>query len=421
MEQTETTIRHFELQEVDVDSVELDPTNPNVMSAEQMKAMRQSMQKYGYLAPIIIDKNNKICDGEHRLLIYKEMGLTSIPAYKLDLDSEYDRRQLRQIMNKLHGQHDRARDADEFLTIMQQSQDNTLQELSQLIAQPQEHLLELIRHYHPEVEIYKTEPREEYSLPEVPETQLAQIWQLGSHRLVCGDCTDKRLLDSLMLPDDKISQLNCDPPYGVDYSSKNEFFRSTDHAENTIKAPYSNDEVDTDYHAMFCEIFKNIKPYWAEQNTFYIWSLGQHLHNIRMAINDSSLVWSDYLIWLKNNHVLGRKDYNAQHEFCIYGWYGKHKFYGPFRTTILQYDKPLVNRLHPTMKPIELIRQTVTDGTKAGDLVLDMFAGAGSSLIACEQTGRTWRGIELDPHYCDIIVQRWQDYTGQKAEKVPTA
>jgi DNA modification methylase len=380
--------------------------------------MRKSMQQYGYLVPVILDRNNKICDGEHRVLVYKELGLSTIPAYRVDLDSDTDRKQLRQIMNKLHGQHDRSKDADEFLEILQRSRDGTLKQLSELIAQPQEHLLALIQQYHPEVQLYKPEQEGQIPKPNFDgsvETQLGDMWVLGDHCLVCGDCTDSRTMNKL-LQEDKVSQLNCDPPYGVMYGEKNAELNRMD-GGHRLESQYENDELDMDFTEMFNNIFKNIEPYWAEYNTFYIWSAGLHLHDVRMAIQNSGLTWGDYLLWVKNNHVLGRKDYKAKHEFCIYGWYDKHKFYAPFRTTVLAYDKPLDNDLHPTMKPLDLIQQTVTDGTQQGDIVLDTFGGSGTSLIASERTNRVWRGIELDPHYCDVIVTRWENYTGKKANK----
>ena len=418
------SIKEFELINVDINSIELDPTNPNIMTKEQMAAMRKSMQQYGYLVPVILDRNNKICDGEHRVLIYKELGLSTIPAYKVDLDSDTDRKQLRQIMNKLHGFHDREKDAAELLEILQHSNDGTLQQLSELIAQPREDLERLVLRYNPGLEFVRPENQEEIDrlideeMQRIsPNTQLGDLYQLGDHRIICADCTDKASMNRL-LGSDQVAQLNCDPPYGVLYGNKNEVLNQMDQG-NRIEEQYPNDQIDFDYRDMFNKVFSNIQ--WKDYNTIYIWSGDQHLHEIRQSMLDSNIRVANHLVWIKNNHVFsaGRKDYDSQHEYCLYGWKDRHKFYSNIpRITVLNYDKPLRNDLHPTMKPIELITQTITDGSQDGDVILDPFAGAGSSLIASEQCHRKWRGVEIDPHYVDVCIKRWEKYTGKTAVKL---
>lgn len=137
---------------------------------------------------------------------------------------------------------------------------------------------------------------------------------------------------------------------------------------------------------------------------------GWELHNLRLAFDDCKLKFSSYLVWVKNNHVLGRQDYNGKHEFCAYGWKGKHKFYGDFSTTVLEFNKPLKNDLHPTMKPIELLSKLIQDGSKQDDIVYDAFLGSGSTLIACEQTKRICYGCEIEPKYIDVILRRYINY-----------
>lgn len=160
---------------------------------------------------------------------------------------------------------------------------------------------------------------------------------------------------------------------------------------------------------------------WAETNTCYIFMAGKELHSLRLGAEDAGLTWSDYLIWLKNNPVLGRKDYSAKHEFIYYGWHGKHKFYGEFSTTVLEYDKPQVSDLHPTMKPVELCARLISDGSRGGQdnddggVIYDAFGGSGPTLVACEQMGRTCRIMEQEPAYCDVIINRWEALTRQKA------
>jgi len=204
-----------------------------------------------------------------------------------------------------------------------------------------------------------------------------------------------------------------DPPYGVDYSAKNEFLNKLDKG-NCVQKDIENDNI-TDYLQFFTDMFESIKTVINDYNTLYVFMSGAELHNLRIALEKTEGKWSDYLVWVKNNHVLGRKDYNAKLEFCMYGWFNHHKFYGEFNTNVLEFDKPLKNDLHPTMKPIPLLAKLIQDGTKENMNVLDLFGGSGSTLIACEQTQRNCYMMELDPEYCQVIINRWEEYTGQRA------
>jgi DNA modification methylase len=230
---------------------------------------------------------------------------------------------------------------------------------------------------------------------------------------MCGDSTDSRQVKQL-LGDRRVDQLLTDPPYGVNYAAKNEMLNKFDKG-NRVQTPIENDNI-TDYRAFFAA-FLGCIPF-ADYNTVYVFMAGQELHSARLALDDAGIKWGDYLVWLKNNHVLGRKDYNAKHEFVVYGWKGKHKFYGDFSTTVLEYNKPQKNELHPTMKPVELIARLMADGSTAAALVYDPFLGSGTTLIAAEQLGRTCYGLEIDPHYVDVIIKRWEQLTGKEAELV---
>jgi DNA modification methylase len=411
----QTNIEEYPVTKIDVSKLHFDESNPNKPTKEQIDAIRKSFERFGFLVPIIINENYEIGDGEHRALVYKQLGLTEIPAYIVPkINDDIERRLLRQTMNKLRGEHAIKLDAEEMALIFR---NDKLQDLADLIAQQREGLESILTKYQGIQFQHEDNFDVSKTLDElVPETQLGDIWQLGQHRIMCADCTDKRSIDRL-LEDKAICQLNTDPPYGVDYGSKNKFLNQYDKG-NRIQDDFEGDNIAFDSREYFNNIFKALDGKWADYNTIYIWSGGWHMHQIRLAMEDSDIKWGHYLIWVKNNHVLGTKDYKAKHEFCIYGWKGKHKFYGPFRTTVLEYDKPLVNDLHPTMKPIALISQTITDGTEQGDIVLDAHLGSGTTLIACEQTSRVCYGVELDPHYVDVCVKRWEAFTKQKAERL---
>lgn len=420
MEQTETTIRHFELQEVDVDSVELDPTNPNVMSAEQMKAMRQSMQKYGYLAPIIIDKNNKICDGEHRLLIYKEMGLATIPAYKLDLDSEYDRRQLRQIMNKLHGQHEPYKDAGELLAIMEQSQDKNLKELSELIAQPEEELMKTVLRYHPGLDYLTPENQDQVDklIDEemkriAPDAKLGEVYQLGNHRLICSDATDDRMISKLFdgkQPDIILT----DPPYSS--GGFQEAARMSGSIGTRDNAVIERDRLTTRGYSLLVKNSLSL----VNADVLYLftdWRMWATSYDIAEGCGYPV---RNMIVWDKMHMGMGFP-WRTQHELILFAKRTPSKMLDGKRGNVLQ-SKRTGNINHAVEKPVDLLVQLLsnTDVTGSEGLVYDPFLGSGSTLIACEQMGRPCYGVEIDPRYVDVCIKRWEAYTGQKAEKIAT-
>lgn len=249
-----------------------------------------------------------------------------------------------------------------------------------------------------------------------------ELWQLGEHRLLCGDSTDADTVKKLMggiLAD----MVFTDPPYGVSYTDKNEFLNQIG-KPMACDNPIENDSMSPDEMAAFWVVAFNVLAECTKDKMVYYITApqGGDLLLLQQAISDSPFALKHMLIWNKNNHVLGRCDYNYKHEPIIYGWKkkGTHTFYGggKFKTTVWDIPKPLKNDLHPTMKPVELVANCLLDGSKEGDIVLDIFGGSGTTLIAAEQTGRKCYMMELDPHYCDVILTRWEQFTGKKAQKI---
>lgn len=246
------------------------------------------------------------------------------------------------------------------------------------------------------------------------------IWELGEHRLMCGDSTDLETVKALMggaLAD----MIFTDPPYGVSYVDKNEFLNRIDNADRLVN-PIENDNKSPAEMNVFWEtVFGNLAEVTTDKVIYYITSPqgGDLLLLLLLALNNTPFALKHMLIWNKNNHVLGRCDYNYKHEPIIYGWKkkGTHHFYGggKFKTTVWDIPKPQKSDLHPTMKPVELVANCILDGTKEGDLVLDVFGGSGTTIVAAEQTGRRCYTMEIDPHYCDVIVARWEALTGKTA------
>lgn len=241
---------------------------------------------------------------------------------------------------------------------------------------------------------------------------------LFDHYVMCGDATSKEDVDKLM-GGSKADLVFTDPPYGVDYSSKNVFLNSLAKG-NRIQKDIQGDTKDVDMGKLWKESFKQVRDHIKKGSSFYITFSGDKLLLLLQTLTDIDLKERQILVWAKNNHVLGRSTYNYKHEFILFGWKkgAKHNFYNKFDTTLWEINKPLKSDLHPTMKPIELISRALKNSSKEHDNVLDIFGGSGSTLIAAEQLGRKCFMMELDPHYCSTIIERWESFTGKKAKKL---
>ena len=249
-----------------------------------------------------------------------------------------------------------------------------------------------------------------------------ELWQLGRHRLLCGDSTDAEQV-KFLIGWQKANMVFTDPPYGVSIGDKNATLNSVQKSwmcTENIK----NDTLKPDrLYPLLVKAMTNCRESCADDATYFVTSPpGGELGMMMMMMKDAGLPVRHILIWEKNSATfsLGRLDYDYQHEPILYTWEKKHKNYrkGEFRTTIWKYDKPRKCDLHPTMKPVELVANCMKDGTVEGDSVLDVFGGSGTTLIAAEQLNRNAFVMELDPHYCDVIIARWEKLTGEKAVKI---
>jgi len=258
-------------------------------------------------------------------------------------------------------------------------------------------------------------------VPEVPEkaaTSPGDIWQMGDHLLICGDAADPSVY-SRLLGRERVHMLFTDPPYGVSYGEKTRFLQEAGASKGREDIP--NDDLSpAQLRALLFTVFSIIRDLFAEYSCYYVTSpVGDWLTTFLLALQDAGMPCRHVLVWKKSAPVLGRADYDYQHEPILYGWVKKHRFYGrgQFRTSVWEIPKPSKSKLHPTMKPVALIENALLNSTEQGDIVLDPFAGSGSTLIACEKTGRKARLIEIDPRYCDVIVRRWEEFTGGKARR----
>ena len=380
--------------------------NPYNHPEKQLTMLKKSMREFGFTSPVLISQDNMVIAGHARLKAAQEIGLSEVPTIFIDLPYE-------KAVAYVIADNQLAKLAEEDRDLLGELLEGALGIPDfdiEAVGFSSEDIDSLLKSGEP-VEVVE----DEFNEDDVGEGRCKEgdLWQLGRHYLFVGDCTDEANVKTL-LQDNTVDLLITDPPYGVDYSSKNEMLNAFDNGKR-IQRPIQNDAIEN-YREFFGDFLKVIP--FSDYNTIYIFISGQELHNVRLAFDDTQIKCSDYLVWVKNNHVLGRKDYNSKHEFCVYGWKNHHKFYGDFSTTILEFDKPVKSDLHPTMKPIPLFSKLIQDGTLKGMNVYDPFGGSGTSIMACEQLGRNCFSMELESHYADIILSRWEQFTNQTAKKL---
>jgi len=376
--------------------------NSRTHSEAQVAQIAGSIKEFGFNNPVLVDEDNGIIAGHGRVMAAQKLGLQAVPCIRLAHLSDTQRKAYVIADNRL------ALNAgwdDQMLTLELQELDGEDFDLS-LLGFEADELNALLN------PIKETEGlTDEDAVPDVPEepkTKPGDIYQLGRHRLMCGDSTSIDAVEKLM--DGQLADiLITDPPYNVAYEGSNGL---------KIK----NDDMGDDQFRQFLrDAFTAADMVMKSGSVFYIWHADLEGYNFRGACKDTGWTVRQCLIWNKDALVMGRQDYHWKHEPCLYGWKeGAGHLWATDRkqTTILEFKKPKRNDVHPTMKPVELIEYQLLNNTKGQDIVLDLFGGSGSTMIAAEKNGRTARLMELDPKYCDVIVKRWEDFTGQKAELV---
>ena len=263
----------------------------------------------------------------------------------------------------------------------------------------------------------------------MPETKISEseikygdVFILGDrqHRIACGRSDDPEIIKKLV-GSEKIRAVICDPPYGVAYvEGKKDFhIKGGRWKEKNLHKEIIGDELQTEenYAEFTKKWIEAIKPYLAPKNSFYIFNSDWMICALRKGMKDAGLYYSQLIIWVKNATVLGRKDYNPQHELIAYGWSGSHKFERSKDKSVIFCPKPSKNKLHPTMKPVSLIRKLILNSTKAKECIFDGYLGSGTAILAAEETGRRTFGVELDPHYIFVCIQRFERIFGQKVTK----
>lgn len=376
--------------------------NARTHSDEQVAQIAASIKEFGWTNPILVDGDNGIIAGHGRLAAARKLGNTEVPVIELTGLSEAQKRAYILADNKL------ALNAGWDIDLLAEE----LKELKDLNFD-----LELTGFSDKELADFLTEEVEgltdEDAVPDVPEepkTKLGDIYQLGKHRLMCGDSCS--LTDMEKLCDGQpVDMWLTDPPYNVAYEGK---------TKEALKI--QNDSMGDDQFRQFLrDAYVTADLVMKAGAVFYIWHADSEGYNFRGAAHDAGWKVRQCLIWKKSTMVMGRQDYHWKHEPCLYGWKeGAGHLWATDRkqTTILEFDKPSRNGEHPTMKPVALFEYQMLNNTKGGDIVLDSFGGSGTTLLAAEKHGRYARLMELDPKYCDVIVKRWEDFTGKTAKLV---
>ena len=391
----------LKIEYVDINSIKPYSKNAKLHPEEQIEQIKKSIEQFGMDDPIGIWKD-EIVEGHGRLIACKQLGYTEVPIIRLDHLTDEERKAYTLAHNKL------TMNSDFDLDILQEELNNfdtiDMKDFGFDIDLGLDEEQEIIEDEVPEV-------------PEEPKAKLGDIYQLGSHFLMCGDSTSEEDVAKLM-NGVKADMFLSDPPYNVDYSAKNKFLNKYDKGNRVQKDIENDKKSDKEFYEFLFEVFKNTYNVLNDGACFYVFYPNAEYTNFHNALNNSLLKVHQYLVWCKNNHVLGMNDYQYKHEPIFYGWKeGKHKWFSDrSQTTVLNFDKPLKNDLHPTMKPISILSYLIKNNTNNEfNNVLDLFGGSGSTLIACEQLNRKCYMMELDPHYIDVIIQRWENFTGEKA------
>lgn len=398
-----------------------------------VQAVADSIKQFGFKVPIVIDSDNIIVAGHTRLKAARLLGLETVPCIIADDLTPEQVKAFRLADNKTGelAEWDLPALEIELAELSEMSLDFDMSDFGFDLSENEEPQ-EIVEDDVPEVD----EENE-------PICKLGDIWQLGKHRLLCGDCTDVSAVERLM-NNELADMVLTDPPYNMGYMG----------AGNKDKSKYKHDKIlndkmsDDDFERFLTDVYSNLFIAMKDGASFYVFykELGKGV--FITALEKGGLTFKQELVWVKNQIVLGGSKYQNMYEPCLYGckgerienWYAGRRersviesidlmnefelrstiieLLGTLETDVVRENKTLKNDLHPTMKPLKLLGRFINNSSAKEDIILDLFGGSGSTLIACEQTGRRCYTMELDPKYCDVIIKRWEQFTGETAVKI---
>lgn len=383
-----------EMQLVDIHKLIPYVNNARTHNVQQINKLRSSLREFGFINPVIIDRDFNVIAGHGRIMAAKEEGINEVPCVFVDYLTEAQKKAYILADNRM------AMDAgwdEELLKV----------EIEALQAEDFDLSLtgfdesELSGFFDTADDAKDDDFDVDAELEKPPVTKSGDLWLLGNHRLLCGDSTKAETYEMLM-NGKKPNLVVTDPPYNVNYQG----------TAGKIK----NDNLENDkFYQFLFDAFTCMEKAMADDASIYVFHADTEGLNFRKAFADAGFYLSGTCIWKKQSLVLGRSPYQWQHEPCLFGWKknGKHQWYSDRKqTTIWEFDKPKKNGDHPTMKPVPLIAYPIKNSSMSNCIVLDPFGGSGSTLIACEQTNRICHTIELDEKYCDVIIKRYIEQVG---------
>jgi DNA modification methylase len=393
---------------VPIDDLKADPANPRRISDAELEALTRSIREFGLIDPIIARKEDRTVIGGHqRLLVARRLGLKSVPVTFLDITKE--KAQLLNVaLNRISGSFDQ-----ELLARLMAGLNTTPDLDLTLSGFDDKDIKQMLR---------SLESREKRERPESFDLDAAlrsayenprDLFRLGEHRVLCGDATSQEDVEKL-LASTRCQMAFTDPPYNVslgDHGGKQQ-----GQARRRIK----NDSMEPEAWETFCRGWARSLVTYVD-GALYICMSTKEWPTVSRILAEAGGHWSTTLIWEKDRFVLGRSDYQRSYEPLWYGWREgakRHFAGGRDQGDVWRIERPSDSPLHPTTKPLPLVERAIENSSQSGDVVLDLFLGSGSTLVAAERTGRVCVGMELDPHYCSMVLARWEAFTGNKAEKV---
>lgn len=384
--------RAFDVVHIAIDDVNKNPNNPRIIKDDKFKKLIKSIEQFPKMLeirPIVVNEHNIILGGNMRYEACKAAGIKTIPVIVAEGLTEDEQQQFIIKDNVSGGEWDWEMLANEW-----DAQD--LEDWGLDVPDFTGQTLEA------EEDDFDTTP------PEEPKTVIGDLYEIGEHRLLCGDSTQADTFEKLM--DGELADMVVtDPPYNVALGMETKE-QAKARNRRTDGLVIQNDKMsNTDFYKFLYDFYSALSTAVKKGGSIYVWYASSEVVNFVSAMVDSGWLYKQELIWNKTSMIMGRQDYQWKHEPCLYGWLdgGSHNWYSDRKqTTIIDFDKPSRNGEHPTMKPVGLFAYQIGNSSKIGDLVIDAFGGSGTAMVACEQLKRKARVIEYDPKYCDVIVKR---------------
>nr|DAJ74504.1 MAG TPA: adenine specific DNA methyltransferase [Caudoviricetes sp.] len=434
---------------LDLKAADYNPRKALTPEDSEYQKIKRSIEEFGYVDPIIINEDGTIIGGHQRCTVLKDLGYEEVDVVVVSLDKQREKA-LNIALNKITGEWDEIKLKDLLLDLDLGDYDISITGFES------GELTELVDRLAIEPEAIDDDFDESEALEQVylPKTKLGDVWKLGRHRLMCGDSTSQEDVTTLM-KGEIADLIITDPPYNVNYGDKAEMLDTYLQKGHRNNSRIKNDNMDNEsFYSFMLQVYQSAYEFMREGAAIYVFHAESTGHIFRQAFLDAGLKLAQCLIWEKNAFVLGRQDYQWRHEPCLYGWKegaahyfindrtqdtvileddvdfeamkkadliayieDMHRKYKD-QTSVIYENKPTRNDIHPTMKPVTLIGRLMSNSSKSGWNVLDLFGGSGSTLMAAEQLGRTAFLMELDEKFCDVIVKRWEEYTGQSAIRI---